>query len=182
MCARLVRYGILGAMGAWWLLDLFCCGSLLLMASRGLGNAAMHPHLLFLDRHYLQTADPRLVLRVQQPTHGPWVLTPTEPWEAWAISAYSSVIAGDGKRPHRMYYGESKLFEVNVSPPGIITRTAAIYGLIMSVAVCMHACQTALRPLARQRSSALRKALTVSLGSNQRSACITSPAARTTTS
>ena len=120
-------------MGTWPLLDLFCWGGLL-VASPGLGDGAMHPHLLFLDRHYLHTADPRLVLRVQQPTPGPWVLTPTEPWEAWAISAYSSVIPGDGKRPHRMYYGESQLLGVNASPLGVITR-AAIYGLTLSVAV-----------------------------------------------
>ena len=67
--------------------------------------AAAHPHLLFLDRHYLESADPRLALRVQQPTHGQWVLTPTEPWEAWAISAYNSVVPGNDTRPHRMYYG-----------------------------------------------------------------------------
>ena len=71
--------------------------------------AEAYPHLLFLDRHYLESADPRLALRLQQPTHGPWVLTPTKPWEAWAISAYTSVVAGNGTRPHRMYYGASAL-------------------------------------------------------------------------
>jgi hypothetical protein len=73
------------------------------------GLVEAHPHLLFLDRHYLESADPRLALRVQQPTHGPWVLTPTRPWEAWAISAYNSVVAGNGTRPHRMYYGAPAL-------------------------------------------------------------------------
>ena len=93
------------------------------------------PLLLFLDRHHLESADPRLQLRLQQPVHGPWVLTPTKPWEAWAISAYNSVVAGNGTRPHRMYYGESQLLRVNVSPLGVITRTAAMYGLTLSVAV-----------------------------------------------
>ena len=73
------------------------------------GLVEAHPHLLFLDRHYLESADPRLALRVQQPTHGPWVLTPTRPWEAWSISAYNSVVAGNGTRPHRMYYGAPAL-------------------------------------------------------------------------
>ena len=61
-------------------------------------------HLLFVDRTHIKSSDARLQLRLQQPTKGPWVLTPTEPWEAWSIGAYNSVVAGDGSRPHRLYY------------------------------------------------------------------------------
>eukprot|EP01050_Picozoa_sp_SAG11_P020639 SAG11_NODE_3516_length_2397_cov_1.429504_1_plen_108_part_00 len=68
-------------------------------------TTSQQPHLLFLDRHHIESADPRLALRVQQPARGPWVLTPTEPWEGWAIAGYNTVIAGNGTRPHRIYYG-----------------------------------------------------------------------------
>ena len=33
------------------------------------------PHLLFVDRAHINRSDPRLQLRVQQPSHGPWVLS-----------------------------------------------------------------------------------------------------------
>eukprot|EP01045_Picozoa_sp_COSAG04_P022997 COSAG04_NODE_2672_length_3756_cov_3.165983_3_plen_89_part_01 len=77
---------------------------LTLLAMVAPGMAAPHPHLLFLDRHHLESADPRLSLRVQEPARGPLVLTPTEPWEAHEISAFTTVVAGVGTRPHRMYY------------------------------------------------------------------------------
>jgi hypothetical protein len=60
--------------------------------------------LLFVDRANISTADPRLALQIQEPVRGPWVITPTEPWEAWTISGYNSVVAGDGTRPHRLFY------------------------------------------------------------------------------
>eukprot|EP01045_Picozoa_sp_COSAG04_P043641 COSAG04_NODE_14396_length_569_cov_258.055389_2_plen_73_part_01 len=58
--------------------------------------AAQHPHLLFLDRRNIQSADPRLALRVQEPARGPWVLSPTEPWEAHMIGGADTIIAGNG--------------------------------------------------------------------------------------
>ena len=33
------------------------------------------PHLLFVDRAHINRSDPRLQLRVQQPSRGPWVLS-----------------------------------------------------------------------------------------------------------
>lgn len=63
------------------------------------------PYLLFVDREHISQADPRMTLRVQQPVKGPRVVTPTEPWEAWDIAAYNTVVAGTpGIRPHRLYY------------------------------------------------------------------------------
>ena len=60
--------------------------------------------LLFVDRHHINASDSRLALHMQQPTKGPWVLVQDKPWEAWSIGGYNTVIAGDGTRPHRLYY------------------------------------------------------------------------------
>ncbi len=68
--------------------------------------ALPHPYLLFVDRRHMNesSTDARLTLRMQQPVEGPWVLVPDRPWEAWAISAYNSILAGNATRPHRLYY------------------------------------------------------------------------------
>lgn len=131
------------------------------------------PHLLFLDRHHLESADPRLQLRVQQPVHGPWVLTPTKPWEAWAISAYNSVVAGNGTRPHRMYYGipaSAPISPEHLAAPNASTCSSSVAG------------QTASRHPARQHSFASRRATTASTGPNPTSAFTPSPVAQRTTS
>ena len=72
--------------------------------------------LLFIDRTNINSSDPRLHLRLQQPARGPWVITPTKPWEAWSISGFNSVVAGNGTRPHRMYYS---CYEALRSPPRV---------------------------------------------------------------
>ena len=74
------------------------------VALAGAAPPAAPAHLLFVDRTHISAADPRLALRLQQPTKGPWVLSPSEPWEAWAIAGYNTVVAGNGTRPHRLYY------------------------------------------------------------------------------
>eukprot|EP00040_Diaphanoeca_grandis_P030387 m.179576 g.179576 ORF g.179576 m.179576 type:complete len:633 (-) comp31981_c0_seq2:690-2588(-) len=71
--------------------------------------------LLFLDDTLFSTIDPRLSLRMEPPTKGPWAVTPTEPWESWAVFGYNSVVAGDGERPHRLYYD---CIEGDGVPPG----------------------------------------------------------------
>ena len=66
--------------------------------------------------------DPRLKLRMQLPAKGERVLTPTEPWESWAVFAYNSVVPGSGSRPHRMYYD---CIEGDGVPPGAADDVAA---------------------------------------------------------
>ena len=72
--------------------------------------------LLFIDRTNINSSDSRITLRIQQPTRGPWVVTPSKPWEAWSIAGFSSVVAGNGSRPHRLYYS---CYEALRSPPRV---------------------------------------------------------------
>lgn len=46
---------------------------------------------------------------------GDRILTPTEPWESWAVFAYNSVVPGTAERPHRIYYD---CIEGTGVPPG----------------------------------------------------------------
>jgi hypothetical protein len=61
-------------------------------------------HLLFIDRTEIAELDPRLSLRMQPPAKGPRVITPDKPWESWAVFVYNALVAGNGSRPHRLYY------------------------------------------------------------------------------
>ena len=55
-------------------------------------TAPTEPHLLFVDHQEIVEIDPRLKLRMQPPVKGERVLTPTEPWESWAVFAYNSAV------------------------------------------------------------------------------------------
>ena len=70
---------------------------------------------LFVDHTQLAARHPSLQLRVQRPIKGPVVIRPTAAWESWAVFAYNSVVAGNGTRPHRMYYD---CIEGSGVPPG----------------------------------------------------------------
>ena len=59
--------------------------------------------LLFTDNSLFSSIDPRLELRNNAPAKGPRVISPTEPWESWAVYAFNSVVhVGPGD--NRMYY------------------------------------------------------------------------------
>eukprot|EP00038_Savillea_parva_P008938 m.180164 g.180164 ORF g.180164 m.180164 type:complete len:634 (+) comp14943_c0_seq1:174-2075(+) len=60
--------------------------------------------LLFFDWAASTTShDPSLTLEVNRPYKGERVIAPTEPWESWAVFAYTSVVqVGPGQ--YRMYY------------------------------------------------------------------------------
>ena len=76
----------------------------------------LHPHLLFLNRtQAIRHIDPRLQLRMQPAMKQHRVLSPTEPWESWAVFSYNSVVQGTAVRPHRMYYD---CIEGTGVPPG----------------------------------------------------------------
>ena len=77
------------------------------------------PLVLFVDFSQITRHDPRLTLRMNPPTKGPRIISPTEPWESWAVFAYNSVVAGDGERPHRMYYD---CIEGTGVPPGAAAK------------------------------------------------------------
>lgn len=77
--------------------------------------AARMPHLLFVDQQDIDQMDGRLELRVQAPVKNDRVISPTEPWESWAVFAYNHVVAGTASRPHRMYYD---CIEGSGVPPG----------------------------------------------------------------
>jgi hypothetical protein len=49
------------------------------------------PHLLFVDRQEIAEIDPQLELVMQPPVKNDRVLSPTEPWESWAVFAYNHV-------------------------------------------------------------------------------------------
>jgi hypothetical protein len=59
--------------------------------------------LLFTDRAQVAHMDSRLEARVNQPTKGPMVIAPTEPWESYGISAWTSVLRVSPTED-RMYY------------------------------------------------------------------------------
>ena len=73
------------------------------------------PHLLFVDEQDIAAMDDRLEKRVQAPVKNDRVISPTEPWESWAVFAYNHVVAGTATRPHRMYYD---CIEGSGVPPG----------------------------------------------------------------
>lgn len=74
------------------------------------------PHLLFVDQTQLAHVDERLEMVMQPPVKNERVLSPTEPWESWAVFAYNHVVPGvPGERPHRMYYD---CIEGTGTPPG----------------------------------------------------------------
>ena len=59
--------------------------------------------LLFTDDSLFAAIHPRLELRNNAPAKGPRILSPTEPWESWAVYAFNSVVhVGPGD--NRMYY------------------------------------------------------------------------------
>ena len=65
------------------------------------------PHLLFVDRSSVAASDTRLVLKTQSARkEGFGIIRATEPWEAWSIAAYNSLVPSDNValRQHRMYY------------------------------------------------------------------------------
>jgi hypothetical protein len=106
-----------GMTTAGFLVALFAAGAVAATAVAGSAPPAKPmPHLLFVDRQDISHMDSRLETRVVPPVKGPRVLTPTEPWESWAVFAYNHVVRGvPGVRPHRMYYD---CIEGNGVPPG----------------------------------------------------------------
>lgn len=91
-----------------------CCA--LLGVAHAAAPAAPEPAklLLFTDRREIAQLDERLQLTMNPATKGERVITPTEPWESWAVFAYNSVVQvreGD----NRMYYD---CIEGSGVPPG----------------------------------------------------------------
>ena len=77
-------------------------------AAAGVAAAASGPSddvlMLFTDRSLFAVADPRLELRNHQPTKGPRVIQPTEPWESKSVFAYNHVVHYEAGNEYRMYY------------------------------------------------------------------------------
>jgi len=93
------------------------CAAALASTRAGLTTAASTiPYVLFVDRTQIASIDSRLELRLQPPQKRSRIISPTEPWESWAVFAYNSVVAGNGTRPHRMYYD---CIEGTGVPPGV---------------------------------------------------------------
>ena len=96
---------------------MLCLAAALASTRAGLTTAASTiPYVLFVDRTQIASIDSRLELRLQPPQKRSRIISPTEPWESWAVFAYNSVVAGNGTRPHRMYYD---CIEGTGVPPGV---------------------------------------------------------------
>jgi hypothetical protein len=80
-----------------------------------------HPFLFF-DKSVFTKFDSRLELAVNKPAKGPRVISPTKPWESWAVFAYNHVMQVAGE-DHRMYYD---CIEGTGVPPGSNTIKSAV--------------------------------------------------------
>ena len=96
--------------------------------------AAPMPHMLFVDRQEIVSIDPRLELVQQLPLKGDRVLSPDKPWETWAVFAYNHVVAGEGSRPHRMYYD---CIEGSGVPPGASSELGVASGGLSHRRICL---------------------------------------------
>merc|ERR1719313_1059789 len=77
-------------------------------------GAPLDELVLFYDNRSVSEMDPRLQVRLNPPSKGPIVLSPTEPWESWGVLSYNSVLrAPDGQA--RLYYD---CIEGSGVPPG----------------------------------------------------------------
>lgn len=66
-------------------------------------RAATELLLLFTDQAQIAHMDSRLEARLHQPSKGPVVVAPTEPWESYGVSAWTSVLRVSPTED-RMYY------------------------------------------------------------------------------
>lgn len=81
--------------------------------------------VLFYDNVSMANMDPRLQVRLNPPSKGPLVISPTEPWEQWAVFGYNSVLRTPSGQA-RLYYD---CIEGSGVPPGLQGRDSLEGGL-----------------------------------------------------